>query len=329
MWCSRSRRCTTRDAAARSPTRCRWAAGSSRSRAVDSAHRRRSTFPAPFAPGSASSTTCRSCRGTSSRRRSAPARSRAPGGCRRRRRDIAGLGPFVLARVCARAAAGLRRATRATSAKAPTATPLPYLDRVDRRDRARPERGAAAARGGPDRHDDDRGRAEDYAPLKRAADAGTRQAARSRRRLRRRQPLVQPEAGRLRAAIRARRGCSATSCARRSRWPSIGKLFADTVFLGAGVPVYGPDTPANKKWYWPARRRPPHDPARPGSCWRRSGSPIATATGCSKTPQPAGPVHAAHAEGTAERSNAARGHPRRAEEDRRRRWTSSTLDGRR
>src|SRR6266850_896354 len=38
------------------------------------------------------------------------------------------------------------------------------------------------------------------------------------------------------------------------------QVFADTVFLGAGVPVYGPETPANKQWYW----EPPktaHDPA--------------------------------------------------------------------
>src|SRR5205823_4824466 len=27
-------------------------------------------------------------------------------------------------------------------------------------------------------------------------------------------------------------------------------LFADTVFLGAGVPVDGPETPANRQWYW-------------------------------------------------------------------------------
>src|SRR5205809_901404 len=27
------------------------------------------------------------------------------------------------------------------------------------------------------------------------------------------------------------------------------QLFADTVFLGAGVPVFGPVTPSNKKWY--------------------------------------------------------------------------------
>ena len=39
------------------------------------------------------------------------------------------------------------------------------------------------------------------------------------------------------------------------------KLFADTVFFGAGVPVYGPETPANKIWYWPDLPRVPHDPA--------------------------------------------------------------------
>jgi peptide/nickel transport system substrate-binding protein len=39
------------------------------------------------------------------------------------------------------------------------------------------------------------------------------------------------------------------------------KLFADTVFFGAGVPVYGPETPANKTWYWPGLPQIPHDPA--------------------------------------------------------------------
>ena len=38
------------------------------------------------------------------------------------------------------------------------------------------------------------------------------------------------------------------------------KLFADTVFLGAGVPVYGPETPANRQWYWPELPQTPHDP---------------------------------------------------------------------
>jgi peptide/nickel transport system substrate-binding protein len=38
------------------------------------------------------------------------------------------------------------------------------------------------------------------------------------------------------------------------------QVFADTVFLGAGVPVYGPETPANKPWYWDGPKTP-HDPA--------------------------------------------------------------------
>ena len=39
------------------------------------------------------------------------------------------------------------------------------------------------------------------------------------------------------------------------------KVFADTVFLGAGVPVFGAETPANKKWYWTGISETPHDPA--------------------------------------------------------------------
>ena len=39
------------------------------------------------------------------------------------------------------------------------------------------------------------------------------------------------------------------------------QLFADTVFLGAALPVYGPITPANKKWFSPDVPHPPHDPA--------------------------------------------------------------------
>jgi peptide/nickel transport system substrate-binding protein len=39
------------------------------------------------------------------------------------------------------------------------------------------------------------------------------------------------------------------------------KAFADTVFLGAGEPVYGPETSANKQWYWPDLPKTPHDPA--------------------------------------------------------------------
>jgi peptide/nickel transport system substrate-binding protein len=49
------------------------------------------------------------------------------------------------------------------------------------------------------------------------------------------------------------------------------KLYADTVFLGAGEPVYGPETPANKKWYWPGIPRTPYDPARAKASLARIG----------------------------------------------------------
>jgi peptide/nickel transport system substrate-binding protein len=39
------------------------------------------------------------------------------------------------------------------------------------------------------------------------------------------------------------------------------RLFADTVFLGAGLPVFGPVTPANKRWHWSETPQTPHDPA--------------------------------------------------------------------
>lgn len=38
------------------------------------------------------------------------------------------------------------------------------------------------------------------------------------------------------------------------------KAFADTVFFGAGVPVYGPETEANKEWYWAGVPKTPFDP---------------------------------------------------------------------
>ena len=39
------------------------------------------------------------------------------------------------------------------------------------------------------------------------------------------------------------------------------KVFADTVFLGAGVPIFGAETPANKKWFWTGITETPYDPA--------------------------------------------------------------------
>ena len=38
------------------------------------------------------------------------------------------------------------------------------------------------------------------------------------------------------------------------------QLFVDTVFLGAGVPIFGPVTSANRRWYWSGIPAVPHDP---------------------------------------------------------------------
>ena len=40
------------------------------------------------------------------------------------------------------------------------------------------------------------------------------------------------------------------------------EMFAETVFLGAAVPVWGPITPGNERWFWPDVTRYFHDDAR-------------------------------------------------------------------
>jgi peptide/nickel transport system substrate-binding protein len=40
------------------------------------------------------------------------------------------------------------------------------------------------------------------------------------------------------------------------------EAFAETVFLGAAVPIWGPITPGNQPWFWPDVPRYPHDAAR-------------------------------------------------------------------
>jgi len=40
------------------------------------------------------------------------------------------------------------------------------------------------------------------------------------------------------------------------------EAFAETVFLGAAVPIWGPITPGNKRWFWPDIPRYPHNVER-------------------------------------------------------------------
>jgi peptide/nickel transport system substrate-binding protein len=49
------------------------------------------------------------------------------------------------------------------------------------------------------------------------------------------------------------------------------EAFAETVFLGAAVPIWGPITPGNKLWFWPDVPRYPYDPSRAGELLRGLG----------------------------------------------------------
>ena len=49
------------------------------------------------------------------------------------------------------------------------------------------------------------------------------------------------------------------------------EAFAETVFLGAAVPVWGPVTPGNRPWFWPDIPRYPHDDARAAALLKELG----------------------------------------------------------
>jgi peptide/nickel transport system substrate-binding protein len=103
--------------------------------------------------------------------------------------------------------------------------------------------------------------AEDYAPLKRAADAG-------RARLYDLGPALYPDLFWINLRPGAFAGDPRASWLQREELRRAISLavdrqqFADTVFLGAGVPVFGPVSPANKKWYWEGTPIIPYDPAQ-------------------------------------------------------------------
>ncbi len=106
-------------------------------------------------------------------------------------------------------------------------------------------------------------RSEDYAPLKRAADLG-------RIRLMDLGVGIDPD------SFWFNLNPSATSVDARKTWlrrvelrRAIShavdrKAFADTVFLGAAVPIYGPVTPGNVRWHDPNLPVVAYDPARAG-----------------------------------------------------------------
>ena len=140
-------------------------------------------------------------------------------------------------------AARVRAQPALLAARTSSGAPLPYLDRADRsKSSPRRTRSCCASTSGAERHRRSaRCPSEAYATVKRAADAGKLRLYDLGVGLRRRRASGSTSSRARSRPIRARRGCSATSCAARSRLAVDRQLFADTVFLGAGLPVFGPD----------------------------------------------------------------------------------------
>jgi peptide/nickel transport system substrate-binding protein len=174
--------------------------------------------------------------------------------------EIVGLGPFVIADyrpgerlVFARNDHYFRTDDRGTR--------LPYLDRIVVE--IVPDQDAQVLKLEAGDMDTEAAeiRPEDYAPLKRAAERGSLQIVDVG-------AAVDPDG----LWINLRPG--AFDRDPRRSWIQRDELrqaisaavdrqsFADTVFLGAATPVYGPVTPSNKKWYSEEVPRPAHDVAR-------------------------------------------------------------------
>jgi peptide/nickel transport system substrate-binding protein len=183
--------------------------------------------------------------------------------------DITGLGPFVLSEYASGQRMVFTRNPRYFRKDA-NGTAMPYLDRI--LIEIVPDQNAQTLRLDAGQSDMPAFEIapEDYAPLKRAADAGRVQLF---------DLGVGPDPDGLWFNLKP--GAFANDP--RAAWIQRDELrhaislavdrqiFADTVFLGAGVPVFGPVTPANKKWYSPDVPQTPHDPARAVALLRSIG----------------------------------------------------------
>ena len=173
--------------------------------------------------------------------------------------EIVGLGPFVLSEYVPGQRVVFARNPHYFG-KAPDGARLPYLDRVVVE--IIPDQSAELLRlesGQLDMMTSEIS-PEAYAPLKRAADEG-------------RVKLLDLGVSRNADGLWFNLKPGALGHDPRAAWLQRDELrraismavdrtvFADTVFLGAGVPVYGPETPANKNWYWTDIPQTAHDPA--------------------------------------------------------------------
>ena len=174
--------------------------------------------------------------------------------------DITGLGPFMLAEYAAGQRLVFTRNPRYFRKDA-VGVQLPLLDRVVVE--IVPDQSAELLRleAGQTDLSEREIRLEDYAPVKRAADAG---------RLKLFDVGIAVNADSLWFNLKP----SAFAGDPRAPWiqrdelrKAISlavdrKVFADTVYLGAAVPVFGPITPGNKAWHVPELPHPAHDPVK-------------------------------------------------------------------
>ena len=174
--------------------------------------------------------------------------------------DIVGLGPFTLTEYAAGQRLVFTRNARYFR-KDPGRGVLPLLDRVVVE--IVPDQNAELLRleSGQTDLSATEIRLEDYAPVKRAADAG---------RLKLFDVGIAVNADPLWFNLKpgAFAGDPRASWIQRDELRQAISLavdrevFVDTVYLGAAVPVFGPITPGNKAWYAPELPRPAHDPAK-------------------------------------------------------------------
>lgn len=174
--------------------------------------------------------------------------------------EIVGLGPFVLSEYVPGQRLVFLRNPRYWRSDA-SGIQYPYLERLTLE--IVPDQNAELLRlqTGQTDFGQSEVRAEDYAALKRLADTGRMQ-------------LLDLGVGldpdsfwfnlnpRSPAADPARPWLQRVELRRAISLAVDRQAYADTVFLGAGVPVYGPITPGNTRWYDPDLPRPPADPAR-------------------------------------------------------------------
>ncbi len=174
--------------------------------------------------------------------------------------EIVGLGPFVVREYVAGQRLEFARNPRYWRKDA-NGTPLPYLDRVTFE--VVPDQDAELLRleAGQIDMTQTELRPEDYAPLKRAADQGRIKLLDLGVAYDADSFWINLKPGAFRGDPRA--AWLQSDGLRQAISMAVDRQkFADTVFLGAGVPVFGPVTPANKTWYSPAVPHTPYDPAR-------------------------------------------------------------------